>query len=436
MTPNPIELEAGQGIVDITPPLGIELGGFFVPQGKGRVISEIRMPSSARALVLRHGSMQVALVSLDILNLSRPFCEKARRQVEDRTGIPAVNVRISATHSHSTPAICPVRRCGLVSTDYVAEVGRGVVRAVEQAQQDASPARLRVGSSRVKDGNYNRTTKHWKTDAQFDATATDDERWLDTMLHVLHFERASGKRDLLWYQFSAHPACNNDNIAWPNWPGLVVQLVEDCVGLSPSFWQGHCGDVHPGPGEPRLGDPEKVAEVVAAAVEAALDKSEPMTVDAIRTERASLEVPLDFGLLQKQLRHYHDSPETCNGDGWLDADFAANWAQSAERWDPTRTSLATSISAIGLGNVGLLFHGSELFSYYGLAIRRGSPFAQTLVVGHTDDCIGYLADPKAYALEEYAATLAPMVLDRPPFRPNAARLLAARSIELLGQLAR
>ena len=47
------------------------------------------------------------------------------------------------------------------------------------------------------------------------------------------------------------------------------------------------------------------------------------------------------------------------------------------------------ISVTQLGEVGLLFHLAELYSYYGLEIRRDSPFEHTLVIGYTDDFIGY-----------------------------------------------
>jgi len=41
----------------------------------------------------------------------------------------------------------------------------------------------------------------------------------------------------------------------------------------------------------------------------------------------------------------------------------------------------------------MLFHPAELYSYYGLAIRRDSPLHDTLVVGCTDGSIGYLTRP-------------------------------------------
>ena len=51
----------------------------------------------------------------------------------------------------------------------------------------------------------------------------------------------------------------------------------------------------------------------------------------------------------------------------------------------------------------MVFHPAELYSYYGLEIRRDAPFAHTLVVGYADDILGYLPDPKAYQAGEYAA---------------------------------
>jgi hypothetical protein len=93
------------------------------------------------------------------------------------------------------------------------------------------------------------------------------------------------------------------------------------------------------------------------------------------------------------------------------------------------------MSAMRLGSVGLVFHPTELYSFYGLAIRRDSPLEQTLVVGYTDDGIGYLTDPAAYKNGEYAATTVPRILDLPPFTPNAARQLTTDAVALLKKVA-
>ena len=104
------------------------------------------------------------------------------------------------------------------------------------------------------------------------------------------------------------------------------------------------------------------------------------------------------------------------------ARFATDWFEAAKRWDLQQTSCISPISVIQLGEVGLLFHPAELYSYYGLEIRRDSPFEHTLVIGYTDDFIGYLTDPKAYQTGEYAAIVVPKITDLPLFTAEAARV--------------
>src|SRR5688572_19054945 len=93
------QLEAGEGVVDTTPPLGIELGGFH---GQ-RPIKGIRQPAAARALVLRVGSEMAAVISLDSLIVSPAMSARVRQRVAEKTGIPAAHTRLCATHTHSMP---------------------------------------------------------------------------------------------------------------------------------------------------------------------------------------------------------------------------------------------------------------------------------------------------------------------------------------------
>ena len=58
------QLLAGEGVVDITPPLGIEMGGFHRKPGSERRIKTIRQPTAVRALVLAMGDTQITLFLL------------------------------------------------------------------------------------------------------------------------------------------------------------------------------------------------------------------------------------------------------------------------------------------------------------------------------------------------------------------------------------
>jgi len=51
--------------------------------------------------VLDDGKTKLALIVCDLLGLHRSVCMAAREMIEKETGIPAVNVLISGTHTHS-----------------------------------------------------------------------------------------------------------------------------------------------------------------------------------------------------------------------------------------------------------------------------------------------------------------------------------------------
>ncbi|MDA0335607.1 MAG: neutral/alkaline non-lysosomal ceramidase N-terminal domain-containing protein [bacterium] len=427
--------EAGEGTADITPALGLELAGFHKVPGNERRVTGVRQPTAAKALVLRDGDTTAAIIVLELIGFSADFAQKVKRQVSQRTRIPVGNIHVCATHTHSSPTLLYLRQWGALSEEYAALVRQRAVAAAVAALGDVASADCYIGSERVNGGNFNRTSKTWKTDAEFDSKSTDAGRWLDTTLQALYFVRNKPKRDLLWYHFSAHPVCYTDGLAGPDWPGIVATKTLARDELSPVFMQGHAGDVNPGPGTPWLGEPEQVSEAVYAALHHATNHSRLNKVDKLRLVNGELELPLDLELLKEQLAAYEANPAACTNGEWVDAGFAADWFTRARQWKDGKSVYSTPLSALRLGGVGILFHPAELYSYYGMRIRFDSPFPHTLAAGYADDAVGYVTDPSAYTAKEYAAVVVPRILDLPPFRPEAAQTLTDAALRLLRKLA-
>src|SRR5256885_2900712 len=53
-------------------------------------------------------------------------------------------------------------------------------QAAALAKKDLASADFYYGKDRVQGGNFNRTSKTWKTDADFGKESNDAERWIDT----------------------------------------------------------------------------------------------------------------------------------------------------------------------------------------------------------------------------------------------------------------
>jgi neutral ceramidase len=426
--------EVGEGIAVITPPLGVELAGFHKPPGQERVVTGIRQPSSAQALVMKTARDRGAIISLDVLGFSKDFARRLQKRVARQTSVPEKNVRVCATHTHSAPSLMPLLQWGGVSKAYNDLVEERAAEAVARAEKDLAPADLYIGKERVAGGNYNRTTKTWKTDKEFTKGSTDQERWLDTMLHALYFQREPPRHSIVWYQFSAHPVCYADGLAGPDWPGLVASKMEARDGLTPAYLQGHCGDVNPG--ESGRGEAEKVSEAVYAALHHAVGHSQHVPFERIQFATKTHALEFDLDLFSRQVDEYRKDPSACMKGEWVDAGFARAWFEQASKWNMRHKTYAAPISAMRFGDLVLVFHPSELYSVYGLTIRRDSPFEHTVVIGYADDMVGYITDPAGYKNREYAAIVVPKLIGLPPFKPDTGTKLTASLLELLSTLAK
>lgn len=421
-------LQAGQGTVDITPPIGIELAGFHKPAPQTRTVGGVRQNASLRALVIDVDGQRVAILSIDLCAMSTDFGVKVRERVAAATGIPADHVMVCATHTHSMPTFRVFRQWGAVPELFMAEVEAKCVTAVEAAIADLAEADAYAGTAPVVGGNFNRTTPTWKNTAEFTDASTDADRWLDTDLQVLQFQRE--KNNILWYHFCAHPVIWADDQAGPDWPGIVADRIETRLGVRPAFLQGHIGDVNPGDGTPWRGDAEETVTAVTEALYTAATHSHLVKFDSISLIRGTVKLPFDHGRLKDELAQYAADPAACTKGVWVDEGFAKAWYEEATRWSSPPMELESPVTALRIGDVAFLFHGSELYSFYGLQLRNSLPLDHVWVIGYTEDFVGYLPDPIAYDKLEYAAIVVPKLLDYPPFTPEVGREFTAQMKEM------
>src|SRR3954453_2057974 len=82
-SPNAV-VQIGAAEIDITPPLGHRMAGYF----DERLATGIHDPLKAKAIVMKQGDEQIALVFCDLVGLSLNVTTNARAQVSDKTGIP------------------------------------------------------------------------------------------------------------------------------------------------------------------------------------------------------------------------------------------------------------------------------------------------------------------------------------------------------------
>src|SRR5258707_8957785 len=138
------ELQVGAAVRVITPdPLLPVSGGV----GRPSPTKEKRGELTARAVVFRKGDVSVAVVALDLLGFPSVLGDRVRAKV---SRIPANNVLIGSTHTHSAPdcyALPDGKGGHTGDLRYMDSVCEKAAEAVNEAIDRLQPAVLKVATS-------------------------------------------------------------------------------------------------------------------------------------------------------------------------------------------------------------------------------------------------------------------------------------------------
>ncbi len=86
----PASFQAGCARERITPPLGVQLAGYF----HERLAKSVYDDLYARAVVIESAGVRIALVSCDLISMTEEVSKAAKQLIETETGIPTDHIMI------------------------------------------------------------------------------------------------------------------------------------------------------------------------------------------------------------------------------------------------------------------------------------------------------------------------------------------------------
>lgn len=216
-------LRVGAAKVDLTPADGA------LPRNSRGVLDRLY----ARAIVLESGASRAALVTVDAGGVSTALWQGVTSQVEKELGIPAVNVLLTATHTHSAG--------GQGGPEYT----RKIVESVRLAQQQLTPARVGYGTGESYI-NVNRQIIDPRTGRWWEGPNREGPS--DKTVAVLEFERLTGEPIAVYYNYAVHAVVTGqlDQVSG-DIPGATSTYIEDAFdGRVVAVWSsGAAGDQNP-----------------------------------------------------------------------------------------------------------------------------------------------------------------------------------------------
>ncbi len=167
-------MKAGTSKVEITPPIGVKLGGFAA-RYKGS--EGVHDPLYARTLYIKGEERSLLLISNDLVNVPDSIVSSVRAEVTSRTDLEEEGILISATHTHSGPSLSPDIAAEVPSASaahYRDILTRRIIKAALQAAE--SPRKAKMGWATAKATiAFNRRNKDGPRDDEVGTLLVTDE---------------------------------------------------------------------------------------------------------------------------------------------------------------------------------------------------------------------------------------------------------------------
>jgi neutral ceramidase len=390
----PAALRVGTSAVNLRANDAMIIAGGIGPGKAQGQEGELR----ATAVVLAEGSTKVAIVSCDVLMLTRDLLDPVATEIENACGIPASHVMIHTTHTHHAPSTMRVHAYDRDET-FCREVQQAIVQAVREANERLTEATFSFQHAQETTVGQNSRllladgTIFW-VGARDDAVRPTGP--FDPDLPVLAFRNAAGKNLAVIFGHSTHTIGSlTPGLRSPAFYGMAAQRMERDMGGTFCFLEGASGSTH------RLeGDAKDASQRIETAVRTALAEA---TVRE-NPRLAVLKRPFTFHVrtfdeqAEDQAVTAYCTKRIGNGaEGVIDV-FRSMRKELAAQQGQERT---TWIQTIRIGDVAIVGVPAEFFTGLGLEIKRRSPFEHTFVAELSNDWIGYLPDREAHQLGGY-----------------------------------
>lgn len=238
----------GSAEVTITPPGSLALAGFDEKRFGLDVLDDLFV----KAIIFQKDKKTLVLASLDLLWVSRRFCDDLRKWARRELGIPENSLMVTATHTHSGPQIRELSFDGCpVDKDYMDLVARRTRLALKQAFNALAPAKIEYGSGHtniainrrkfiVDPANLKRLRWHHKIANRPNPTGPRDDS-----LGVVWIKPLNGESVTVLINAACHPSIWRGEMYSADFPGYLGEILTERIGqpVRAVFLQGFSGNL-------------------------------------------------------------------------------------------------------------------------------------------------------------------------------------------------
>lgn len=424
-------LKAGVSCLDVTPPLGTRMRGYF----EERTASTVHDPLHVRSFAVESGGGAVAVAVCDVIGVDRKYLDRAKARISETTGLAPEQVLISCTHTHTGPETGDD-----VYTEWLwGRIADGV-RIAWQAREEAQAGWARTVEERLvfnrryrmADGTVQTNPGLHNPDVVEPAGPTDPE------VGVLVLRRPDGRPLGLLGNYALHYVGIPDDFTAisADYFGFFSSLIQRLRGESfvAALSNGASGDINNWNVMGRVATRndhyqhcERAGAMVAANAFWAWNEAEftddAPVAGALAEVTLTPRPPATEADLARA-REIEDRLEAGQKVLMGERSFQRRVRRFAENPPEAR---ATVVQALRIGDLALVGAPGEFFVELGLEIKRRSPFAQTMVLELANDSVGYIPTRRAFEEGAYEP-------ESSPYEPGFGETIVETAVGLLDKL--
>ncbi len=402
---------AGTAKIEITPKGNVWMDGMI----RSHRSTGVHDPLFARVLVLANSqevSRNFAVISVDVCGLDEKSANLTRRLIEKKTGIPAKQTIIAATHTHSGPAT--IGFFNQAEEKYREEMEEKIVNCAVRAAQLITPVAVGCASGREETiSHYRRLladdghiVMNWEPFPAERLKGPLGE--IDPELGVLKIVKRDEPEQIicLLFNHAGHPnVMSGDNyLLSADYPGMATGLLEKEFGCNAIFVNGAQGTMDIDGTKDR--DWEGVERTGTALAQATIQTAAQVHLSKTATVRGAA---TNYSLPARQISEPElnwakkvlketDGKIQVMADGVGD-DYKAKLL--VELHEKQGQSISVEQVCFAIGDCAFISFPGELFTEIGVRIKSESPFQHTCIIGLANGCIGYIPTREAISQGGY-----------------------------------
>ncbi len=425
-------LQVGYAEVNINPPLGIGVYGYYVPRFAKGFLDDL----VASALALTLGETTIMILALDICEIESPEINCYATAVSDATGIPKENIVICATHTHTGPFIStttdyfetpeePIREYSKFLSQRVADAAKLALAELKPAKMGYivgwAPDRVAyIRRYKMKDGTT--VTCPPIDDPNIDHPIGE----LDQRVNVLRFDR-EGAESVVLVNYGIHADTIGGEYISADFPSWMRKTIDKALdGTKCMFIPGAQGDVgstnvHPKDGD--MNDTEIsfdnemkspgmarfVGRALAGTVLQVFDKVHYAPVNCLRILHKEVQIPTNKATAEElPLAHQYKALHEAGRDDEIPFDAMELTTVVAEALrmcslEDAPDNFTMDLVGVQIGSVAMVGIPGEPFTDIGVGIKEAEGWPMIMPCALTNGCAGYFPMQSAYDEGGYEA---------------------------------